>query len=80
MKPKIFSKKFDYNKSREVFWIQDKLRARKMSLDQAFSQPLNEPLNEYQSLKEQECMERLREQYDVVPNFSQLSEAYQKDS
>jgi hypothetical protein len=76
MKPKIFSKKFDYNKSREVFWIQDKLRARKMSLDQAFSQPLNE----YQSLKEQECMERLREQYDVVPNFSQLSEAYQKDS
>lgn len=76
MKPKIFSNKFDYNKSREVFWIQDKLRARKMSLDQAFVQPLNE----YQSLKEQECMERLRKQYDVVPNFSQLSEAYQKDS
>ncbi|MCH2448747.1 MAG: hypothetical protein MK198_01250 [Gracilimonas sp.] len=76
MKPKIFSKKFDYNKSRQVFWIQDKLRARKMSLNQAFGQPLNE----YQPLKEQECMERLRKQYDVVPNFSQLSEAYQKDS
>lgn len=76
LKPETFSNKFDYNNYRGVFWLQDKLRARKMSFDEAF----NQLLKEYQPLREQEWMERLREKYDVAPNFSQLLKAYQKDS
>lgn len=76
MESKTFSNKFDYNNSRGVFWLEDKLEARKMTFDEAFSQLLNE----YQPQKEQEWMERLREKFNIVPNYSQLREAYQKDS
>lgn len=76
METETFSNKFDYNNNRGVFWLEDRLEARKMTFDEAFSQLLNE----YQPQKEQEWMERLREKFNVVPNYNQLREAYQKDS
>ncbi|MFD2532271.1 peptidylprolyl isomerase [Gracilimonas halophila] len=76
MKPETFSNKFHYNNSRGVFWLQDKLRARKMTFDEAF----NKLLKKYQPLREQEWLESLREKYDVSSDLNQLLEAYQKDS
>lgn len=76
MEAQTFSNKFDYNNSRGVFWLEDKLEARTMTFDEAFSQLLNE----YQPQREQEWMKRLREKFNVVPNYHQLRKAYQKDS
>lgn len=76
MKPETFSNKFDYNNARGVFWLEKKLKARKMTFDEAF----NELLKEYQPLKEQEWLKSLREEYDVLADLNQLLEAYQKDS
>lgn len=71
-----FSNKFDYNNSRGVFWLEDLLAARQMTFDEAYSLILNEMRPKI----EQEWMEKLRGKYNVVPNFSQLQEAYRKDS
>lgn len=76
MAPKSFSNKFDYNNGRGLFWFEENLEARKMTFEEAF----NLLLNKYQPEREQELMENLREKYDIIRNYSQLREAYQKDS
>lgn len=76
MNPKTFSEKFDYNKFRAVFWLEEWLPARAMTFEESF----NRIFSSFQPQREEEWIEELRAKYDTKANFKNLRKAYKKDS
>ncbi|MEX0723969.1 MAG: peptidylprolyl isomerase [Gracilimonas sp.] len=75
METRSFSNKFDYKNRRGVFWLEDRLTARKMTFKEAF----NRLFTEFQPQREQEWIQSLREEYNVTPIYENLQKAFQKD-
>ncbi|MEX0845915.1 MAG: peptidylprolyl isomerase [Balneolaceae bacterium] len=71
-----FSEKFDYNNLKAVFWLEDRLPARKMNFEEAF----NRLMSVFQPQREQEWIEELNNKYNIKADFKKLRKAYQKDS
>ncbi len=76
MKEQSFSEHFDYNKLRGVFWLEDRLPARRMTFEEAF----NRLLSKYQPEREQAWLEELRRTYKIKADQKKLKKAFEKDS
>ncbi|WP_185957125.1 peptidylprolyl isomerase [Gracilimonas mengyeensis] len=71
-----FSEPFEYNKRRAIFWLKDRLPSRRMTFEEAFSKLLAD----FQPVREQEWLNKIRDEYNVKVYTDKLSKAYQKDS
>lgn len=70
-----FSEEFEFRRRNAVFYLQDILPARRMTFDEAFGRLLAE----YQPVRENKWLERLRKQYKVKPDLKKLRRAYKAD-
>ncbi|MEX0720836.1 MAG: peptidylprolyl isomerase [Balneolaceae bacterium] len=75
MEPGSFSTIFDYNKRKAVFYLKEKLPARKMTFEEAF----NRLMAEFQPEREQAWLQEIRSKFKVKPKLKNLRKAYQKD-
>jgi peptidyl-prolyl cis-trans isomerase SurA len=75
MEPGTFSNIFDYNNRKGVFYLHDVLPARKMTFEEAF----NRLLGDYQPVRENAWLERMRSTYNVETYPEKLKEAYAKE-
>lgn len=71
-----FSEIFEHNNRRAIFWLKERLPARKMTFDEAF----NRLMAEYQPIREQEWLQQIRDKYSVETHLDALRSAYQQDS
>jgi len=72
MKPKQFSKKFEYKKRISVFYVEEILPSRKMSFEEAF----NKLLTDFQPVREKEWLNKLIEKYNIRYYPDELEKAY----
>lgn len=71
-----FSDIFEYNNNKAVFWLEERLPARTMTFDEAFSRLVSD----FQPQREQEWTQELRQKYNIRPDLENLRKAYQQDS
>jgi len=76
MKPKEFSKKFEFKNRISVFYLEDILAARKMTFQEAF----NKLLTDFQPVREKEWLEKLSLKYNIESYPAQLERAFEERS
>ncbi|RNC85375.1 MAG: hypothetical protein ED557_00960 [Balneola sp.] len=72
MEKETFSEIFEYNNRKAVFYLNDILPARRMTFKEAF----NKLLSDYQPIREENWLNRLRNEYNVSVYPSKLEELY----
>lgn len=70
-----FSEEFKYKTRNAFLYLQDVLSARKMSFDESF----NRLLSEYQPIREDLWLTKLRKKYKMKTNLKKLRQAYNKE-
>ncbi|MFA5668350.1 MAG: peptidylprolyl isomerase [Balneolaceae bacterium] len=70
-----FSEEFKYKSRNAYLYLQDVLPARKMSFDESF----NRLLSEYQPIREDQWLTKLRNKYKMKTNIKKLRQAYNKE-
>lgn len=76
MEPNTFSETFEYNKRRGIFYLKDRLPARRMTFEESF----NRLLTEFQPTREKEWMNEVRKRYKVKSDADKLTKLYQANN
>lgn len=75
LNPGSFSDRFEHKRRKSIFYLDDILPARKMTFDEAF----NRVLADYQPLREDKWLSKLKKDYKVKSDIKKLRKAFNND-